>query len=532
MRTVNLTFLKSLNKLMMKKSIIYISIVLLSLFIQSCEKDVLDDQSGETFIVTSQYEEKVEIPKYDPNDLTHVLITTENKKWNNSVLNDPDYKHFYIEPGKYSAKVNLTASGTENERRTLSLYNGNNLHPASLPDSQVADIVFRLTGASYWTVDRIVNKNSILSSEAIGLRNNSSYNIFNRIHIDNFNNGLYIFGGGDGNVIQNSRFSNMRLNAPDGVAVGLTWGSNKETLYAIKNTKIINNEFYNCSDSIQLVRRNRPSDGTLQDVNYEGTVIDSNVMYIDSKIYTNGKGVLDSNGFYALAENALDIKVGSNSSNRPVLITNNRMWGYRMSDNLAGGTRSDHGAAIVVHFGAQNLKIDSNIIFDSAQGIVVGAKDRFNYSLENSEITNNIIYSTGAYAETGDSYGAVMLWEVSSVKFKQNTIVNARVRSMWGKGTIFDLSFVDNVIINSASPYNETPSKTKFNHNYYYDTPSNGYASGLDDRVFSTDAKAKMDDYVFTYDCYTTHSKHKTLKGGVTTKDSPHYKKAGSTIDI
>ncbi len=491
---------------------------------------------NETKIVIPQptsdsiYLEEVDIPEYDPNDPTHVLITPENGNWTSSVLNDPDYKHFYIEPGKYIAKMNLTASGTENERRTLSLYNGNDIHPAALPDGQVADVRFYFNGASYWMIDRMVNKNSISSSEAIGLRNSSSNNIFNRIYIRNFNNGLYIYGGGDGNVIQNSRFANMSLNAPDGVALGLTWGKNKETSYTIKNTRIVNNEFYNCSDSIQLVRRNRPSDNALQDVNYEGTIIDNNIMYIDNKIYTNGYGKLDPNGFYALAENAIDIKSASNNQNNPVLVTNNKMWGYRMSDNLPSGARSDHGSAIVIHFGTQNVKINNNIIFDSAQGIVAGAKNRFDYSLGNSEIINNIFYNVGAFSKTGDNYGAIMLWSASNVQFKQNTIVNARVKSMWGKATVFDVSFVENVIIDSAEPYNETPSKNRFDYNHYYNASSSGYASGVNDVVFATATEAKMGDYRFTYDKFTANPKQKTLKGIITTKDSPHYSSAGSTI--
>ncbi len=451
--------------------------------------------------------------------------------WTSSVLNDPNYKHFYVEPGRYQDRyINLTASGTAQDRRTLSLHNGNDIHPAALSDDMVANVLFHLANASYWTIDRVAILDTILYSEAIALRDNSSHNIFNRIYVDNFNNGLYIFGSGDANVIQNSRFSNMGLSAPDGVALGLTWGNNKETLYAIKDTKIINNEFYNCNDSIQLVRRNRLSDNILQDVNYEGTVIDHNIMYIDDKIYTNGSGVLDPDGFYALAENALDIKAGSDNANKPVVVTNNKMWGYRMSDNLAGGSRSDHGSAIVVHFGAQNLKIDSNIVFDSAQGIVAGAKDRFRFALGESEIVNNIFYSTGAFIEATDHYGAVMLWETSGVVFQQNTIVNARVKSMWGKRTIFDLSFEKNVIIGSASAYNEKPSQTSFNHNYYYNATASGYASGVDDVVFATQIEAKMSDYEFVYDKFTPTIKRKVLRGVATSRDSPHYNIAGSGI--
>jgi len=480
----------------------------------------------------SIYLEQIKIPKYDADNPTHVLITTENGMWRSSVLNNSDNKHFYIKAGKYTTKINLTASGNKNNRRTMSLYNGNDTHPAALSDDMVADVKIGLNNASYWLFDRISSIDSVNLNQAISINGLSSNNIFNRFLISNFNNGIELSASGDNNIIQNSSFRNMNLYAPDGVAIVLTYGSNKETMYSIKNTKIINNEFYNCNDSIQLARRNRPSDGEYQDANYEGTIIDNNIMYIDSAIYTDGKGNLNANGFFALAENAIDIKAGSENLNNPVMITNNKIWGYRKSDNLMNGARSDHGAAIVIHFGTKNIKIQNNIIFDSAQAIVSGAKDRFNFSLGYSEITGNIFYNVGSFIETDDPYpyGAIMIWEGKNILFSKNTIVNARVKSMWSKATVSNVSFIENVIINSDSPYNETPTKNIFNYNYYYNTLSNSYALGKNDKMYDSDNKAKMSHYIFTYERFFTEPKQKTLKDVITTEDSQHYSKAGSTI--
>ena len=479
-----------------------------------------------------KYEEKVVIPKYNPNDVTHVLITPSNGKWNRYVLNDPNKKHFYVKPGKYTNRViTLTVSGSKTKRRTLSLYNNNNTHPGILVSNQVADIRIALNNASYWVFDRVATLNSIKLDQAMSIKGTSSNNIFNRMLIEKFNNGVMFFGSGNNNVIQNSSFRNMHLYAPDGVAVALTQGKNRQTLYSIKNTKIINNEFYNCNDSIQLVRRNRLSDGAYQDANYEGTIIDGNIMYIDNKIYTDGHGKLNAKGLYALAENALDMKAGSDNPNKPVLVTNNIMWGYRKSDNLSGGKRSDSGAAVVIHLGVKNIKIKSNVIFDSAQGIVVGVKNRFKYALNNAEITSNIFYDTGSYSRTNSVYGSVILWECSNVIFKRNTLIKARVKSIWGKATIANVSVVENVIIDSARPYNETPSKNKFNYNYYYNTFSSGYASGVHDKDIMVDSsQIKMTDFTFKYDNFTAKPQLKKLPKIITTDKSEHYNKAGSNI--
>ena len=73
--------------------------------------------NGSAFAASqSQYEMSIDIPTYDPNDPTHILITESNGKWSSSNLNSSAYKHFYIEPGKYHTKITLTADGSENKR--------------------------------------------------------------------------------------------------------------------------------------------------------------------------------------------------------------------------------------------------------------------------------------------------------------------------------------------------------------------------------------------------------------------------------
>ncbi|RUM61905.1 MAG: hypothetical protein DSZ03_07685, partial [Sulfurimonas sp.] len=66
-----------------------------------------------TLFGASQYEEQVKIPKYNPKNPTHVLITPSNGKWTKSILNNPNHKHFYMRPGNYLNKtIWITSSGT------------------------------------------------------------------------------------------------------------------------------------------------------------------------------------------------------------------------------------------------------------------------------------------------------------------------------------------------------------------------------------------------------------------------------------
>ena len=279
----------------------------------------------------------------------------------------------------------------------------------------------------------------------------------------------------------------MSLNAPDGVALGLSWSNNHEMPYSIKNTKILNNEFINCNDGIQLVRRNKPSDGKYISANYEGTIINGNDIYITNVIYTNGKGLLDQNGSYAYAENAIDIKAGSDNMENPILITNNHLWGYRFSDKTTGA-RNDHGSAIVIHYGVKNLNITNNIIFDSAQAIVAGDSNIFGFSLKDSNISNNILSNCGSYEKTHDTYAAVMLYDTQNINFNNNIIINSRINWIHVAGVkTHNLKIEDNTIIKSQIAYNEAPSQTLFDNNKYYDTNTDGYMiTGINDSFLKT----------------------------------------------
>ncbi len=479
-----------------------------------------------TLFGASKYEERVVIPKYNPNDPTHVLITPSNGKWNRYVLNDPNKKHFYVKPGKYHTRINLTRSGTKNSRRTLSLYNGNNKHPASLPISQVADVRLYFSGASYWTIDRMSNINE-KSLEPFGFSNRASHNIINRLHMKNYFQGIRIKPFCSFNTIQNSYFDHMTHagRMDDNVAIALLHNSIKGAV--TEGTKIINNDIRNANDGVQLVVASKLTPLT---VSFPNTMIDSNNIWMDGDVYTNSKYTIDGyskSGQYMIGENGIDLKAGSLDATKPVLVTNNHLWGYRRGDqSINGFLTSGPGTPIgVTRKHNQNVRIEQNIIFDSERTIgMVGAN--------NYRIANNIFTQINKINPENEHTYGLFVYESKNVKIEKNTFVNIYANTQGG-GYFFNYNkttkspFLRNVVI--SSPGTRSRYGNTVDENYFYNT-RNVHFNGTNDHIFSTQSAAKMGDYTFIYERFTAHPKHKTLKGVITTKSSPHYGKAGSNI--
>ncbi len=482
--------------------------------------------SAMTLFGASKYEERVVIPKYNPNDPTHVLITPSNGKWNRYVLNDPNKKHFYVKPGKYHTRINLTRSGTKNSRRTMSLYNGNNKHPASLPANQVADVRLYFKGASYWVFDRLVSLNDT-SLNNFGFSNRASHNILNRFHLKNYFQGLRIKPFCSFNTIQNSYFDHMTHagRMDDNVAIALLHNNIRGAV--TEGTKIIKNDIRNANDGIQLVVAGNL---TPLDISFPNTVIDSNNIWMDGDVYTNGKYTTsgyNKSGQYMIGENAIDLKGGSLNASKPVRITNNRLWGYQRGDkSINGYLTSGPGTPMVIHRkDNQNIRIEQNIIFDSER--TIGMID-----VEDCQIVNNIFTQINKINPENEHTYGLFVYRSKNVKIEKNTFANIYANAQGG-GYFFNYNktinspFIHNVVI--SSPGTRSNYGNTVNDNYFYNT-RNVHFNGTNDHIFSTQSAAKMTDYTFIYERFTAHPKHKTLKGVITTKNSPHYGKAGAVL--
>ncbi len=500
----------------------------------------------------SLYLEEVNIPKYDINNPTHVLITTSNEMWTSSVLNDPNYKHFYVAPGKYQSRyINLTASGSKNDRRTLSLHNGNDMHPAALPDNEVANVYFHLANASYWTIDRMANldrgvrPSMRLMGSKPGSKNGSSHNIINRWHGRSMGYGITIYPFSNFNTIQNSYFN---LATPEGIitdSIGLAL-ANANTLDTVtEGTKIINNDFRNMTDGIQLVKSTYIANGN---PSYPSTIINGNRIWMDKERYSDGNYAKDGfsndpNSQYMVgAENALDFKVASNDPQKPVLVTDNIMWGYRQADDTTPTNAGGAGTVISITRHSYNLKIKGNIIFDSQSGM--GATHFY----RGSEFSDNILADMGQYnpptsAHPNGRYpyslyisAALDMSDPLGAKYNNNSFIRQYTNSLTGSGRTISVHqnshgnlIENNLFIDTQAMGGSIKNHTRKNSWYYNQS---GVRLGGTEVLLSTSREAKMSDYTFTYERFTKVPKQKTLKGIITTKESPHYKKAGSNIMV
>ncbi len=484
----------------------------------------------------SLYLEEVHIPKYDINNPTHVLITTSNEMWTSSVLNDPNYKHFYVAPGTYGDATKshydpiykvLTTSGTEEDRRTISLYNGNDTHPASLPDDQVANVAFRLTGASYWTIDRMANLDRN-TKWSLAMKLSSNNNIINKWHLRNHGYGVTLQSGSSYNTIQNSYINHATDSSRRSHdAIGLQAAIDNKGTPSVGN-KFINNDIRNATDGIQLTWNYSANS------NFEGTIIDSNRIWFDQDAYVDRDGKQDPNGEYTNAENLMDIKAGSTNANSPVIITNNIMWGLKTSHPVGQDNNQilSSGTAIVFHGASQNIRLDSNVVFDVQTGINIGQDKGFGNG-ENIKLVDNIFYNINkSNPEDFDYMLAIANLSANNLLMKNNTIIRNFTSSSGSGNAIYTKApsiIKNNLLIDTKNTNNATASTVE--DNWFYNANEN-FTTDSNSLFYDNATQARMSDYTFTYERFTKVPKQKILKGIITTKESPHYKKAGSNIMV
>lgn len=395
------------------------------------------------------YEEKVDIPLCDSNN-TSIAFIRKSDDWN--MINREDKTIFCVHPGDYSdiEQVVLRTSGTKESRRYIILDNGSNEHPGKLAESMLAKVSLLFEDTSFWVIDRMGYWERNDSFIPIVFRN-SDHNILNRCLIRNVKGGGIVFyPNSDSNTLQNSRIERTDVyNYMDRAAI--EFSNDGADNISIKNNKIIHNEIINYVDGIQFVK----TDTAYQKyINYEGTVIDHNHIYIDSTLYTDCKGHFNTNGKCAYAENAIDLKGGSENSENPLIISYNSMWGYRESDGVDWtkyeneSNLNDFGVVIPVHFNVKNVVFKKNVFFDAVFGLVFDG-ERYGYSAQNIQIEKNIFYNIYSSAIYGldvsemtidgnlfkqisyglddkgtDTYSSLYFNQSDKITFSNNKVVN------------------------------------------------------------------------------------------------------------
>jgi len=326
---------------------------------------------------------------------------------------------------------------------------------------------------------------------------NASHNIINRYFAGNVAGGMvYIFSNSDNNTIQNCRVEKTDIDLHlDRAAIALSGDGGS----AIKNTKILNNEIYNFVDAFQAVK-----DYPYQEpVNYEGTILDDNHFFIDNLMYTDCNGNPDVNGNCAYAENAIDLKSGSENPANPFIITHNMMWGYRQADTTDSDL-DDVGSAMVCHYNVNNLVVSNNLFYDSTRALTVeGAINGF--AMRNAEFSGNII----------DSIKTVSMKIYESDNIKLNNNLNKETGLDFQPGDYSNwLTFIDdtNVTVEenlSVNTYDNNGVRVDnsivfpLNNGYYNSSP--GQIQSPTDIIYATDPTSGYFDWIFTTNRYTNH---------------------------
>jgi len=439
--------------------------------------------------VSNPYLEPVNLPECDP-DNPEVQFIETNADW--KTINSSNKRIFCVSPGDYTSlkNIKITASGTAKKRRYIILNNKNNIHPGKLNDSDLAFYALELNNADYWVIDRAAFKNPNIAKIYMFVYG-SSFNILNRAYIRNFNTAVLVGDGSNNNTIQQCRLENQAHNSrrKDVMALLMMDWPQYTARVDIFNTKIIDNEIKNCNDGLHLARNPLGSKHDRQEGNYEGTIIDGNDMYITSDIYTDGKGNYTPDGNYAYAENAIDIKIGSDNPSNPMIITNNHFWGYRKSDHT-DSYLSDDGAAAIFHFGVANVKFNDNIIFDSGGGFGAGDKRDQPFGMWDSEIKRNLIVNSGSH--TGDAVSQFTVTQGANLDIQDNmffdgrsTIAEFRYCVSKSDGMFFGNNDIINVQNKSYWLENNYPKIQGLDTNNIFDTAADG--GYTEDYIFTTD---------------------------------------------
>lgn len=449
---------------------------------------------------------QVKVPAEPPCSV--VINGANDPNW--SKLNDSNYRVICIQPGDYRSRgpIDLTASGTQGNERWLRYYSGNDsgAHPVKQAASGRAIFTaIRFRGAQRWVVRRLTIDGS--GGSYIGLEfsesANSDNNLVDSVLVENARSTLAaVFYSNDYNTIQNSVLRNC-LATPDQdwVAIGLFGGP--------IGTRIINNEAYGCTKSFYISEHVAA-----------GTIVENNDMYTAPEQYTDCHGNYNMSGPCAAAELVIGMKAGGSSDN-PVLIAHNRLWGSRASDPSGVCCGSGAGGD-VVHFsnawndpdrGTRYVLFKNNIVMDAQNGI----GDWWDYT-RNNTIIGNIIYNIRQHY-SGQVSKAMMSNFLSNTQYYLNTVVDSDTWFEFGGGKENDVRC--NLVIDSGAATGGAAPGTQVDNNVFYNTKI--YSTGSSNLAMGTSGAANTTDYCFFRKLQTSPEQTCIPKVKPTTA-SPHYK--------
>jgi hypothetical protein len=197
-----------------------------------------------------------------------------------------------------------------------------------------------------------------------------------------------------------------------------------------------------------------------------------------------------------------------------MILEYNRMWGFRPTDDSAGGSGSG-GSHIVIHYAAGSyVRIRHNVSWDGPWGYVISKTEEIG-PIDHHDMHDNVLYdlTTGIkprHIDYGDYYQNIFV----SVSNWMNPLTS----------TAYNNTIDNNVFINCdlnypASTYH---SSNTIEANAYYNSTAHNWSSTSDGSMFYSNASdAEHDDLVITIKRITDPTQ-KTIPHGKVTSDSPH----------
>jgi len=418
-----------------------------------------------TYVYTEQlpstnnpYLKTVTIPPYDSTNATHMLLTPAT--WNETNLNTAGVYYFYLEPGVYAGRPNLTTSGTISQRRYITINDANSgVHPAAVASANRAMIAVKFL-SSYWTVSRVAgtaNEAFMINGEKgsfcfnDGGTNACDSNIVDQCYEENG----FVFASLQHNAnnctIQkcywNGSHSNFFTYDDAYIMLGATWSpSNINTM----NFHLLDNDAKN----YKLIKLH-DDDGTPTNIrNFEGYIAYGNNNWYDADVYCDSDGTPNPNGIYSFAETGWGgIKQGSTNPANRILLEDNWLSGSKPTYPSAPAyLSSPYPGFTLVYLGSKYVDLVKNFIYDCPSGLGITSNTG---SLEAEDITatGNIIVGCGGSPTNATS---MRLQACKNVTMDNNLVKDAVYDAsvVQYAGTYGGNSFSNNTIINQDLPLN------------------------------------------------------------------------------
>lgn len=371
------------------------------------------------------YTVPVNLPNCDAADA--VVIDSMDKL---KLLSDKNIRVFCFAPGDYrSASVQeiTGVSGRASKPRVIRMLGSDFDAPSAFARAPLDKIpllpplYFR--DAEHWIIDSVAFIDIDEAKGVFPMRFFASSDVvMNRLRVESNRHGIEFHHLSHDITLQNSLIGDMDMDPKEGndaVCVAFEGrytdkGQDAESA-VIHNVRVVANEIYNCNDGVQLIW----NEDATHWPDFSDTLIAANDIYIDQRRLTDCKGNLDPNGSCACTENAVDIKAGAKFASKPVVIRNNRFYGWRKTDSICNPDAQSWGTAISVHFVAsQNLRIEQNLFWDVVSGVSLVKKTKA------VEVVDNLFH-TVPKAGPGNGIAIISYETVSDVNIARNRIVDA-----------------------------------------------------------------------------------------------------------